>query len=236
MNDATVRAFDHPQLRPSAIASETPAIAHAMRSTPIASTRRRRSPRAVERCLRPAAHAANANGRLNRNDHRQPAESTMNAPTVGPVATPTAVMPPYSATDRVISSGGEASSNRPSDAGTIKALPIPWIARPTITSSKVGAAPVTSEPNAKRLSPAKKTRRRPWLSANRPAGNKSAAKAIVYALMTQPTAANDSPSKVRWRSGNAMLTVLRLADVTNEPIPVDARTNPHPRARATGGT
>src|SRR5262249_45215700 len=71
--------------------------------------------------------------------------------------------------------------------------------------------------------PRKKKRRRPNLSASRPAGTSAAAKTMLYAFSTQDRCPTDSSGKDFCRSGNAMLTIVTSRKLMNTPTAVTRR-------------
>jgi hypothetical protein len=66
-----------------------------------------------------------------------------------------------------------------SDAGMVNAAPAPMTARPAISRSTEPEKAATIDPTAKMLSPARKNRLRPNLSARPPPTNNSPAKTIA---------------------------------------------------------
>ena len=127
----------------------------------------------------PVKYASRQNGGSSRNAHLHPYESTIREPTAGPVATPSAVSEPHLATVVIRAESGVTANNSPNDAGVSNAPPTPWMRRARITIEKFGAAPTSIDETAKIARPIMKTRRRPNLSAKRPAGIRRAAKAMV---------------------------------------------------------
>ncbi len=95
-------------------------------------------------------------GRLAQNAARQSVAVMSTAPTLGPHATPRAPMPPHIATTCVRRWMGKAASRRPSDAGVSSAPPMPWTARPAISTSSEGATVQTAEPRPNTATPARK--------------------------------------------------------------------------------
>ena len=88
-------------------------------------------------------------GTFTQNAERQPNEETKNAPRVGPDATPSAPIEPTQAITCPRFSAGNTPSNKPVDAGTIIAPPIPCTARPAISSPIVDAIAHNNEPTKK---------------------------------------------------------------------------------------
>jgi hypothetical protein len=150
--------------------------------------------------------------------------STNNPPMTGPAA---AAVPPTAAHRPIASprfSGGNSGSSRPSDDGVRIAAPAACATRAATRTSTDGAAAHAALATVKSARPPRNARLRPVRSAQRPAGTRSAAKTIAYALSTQESDASDVPSKSRWMSGNAMLTMKRSRLATKTPTETIAAT------------
>jgi 2-methylcitrate dehydratase PrpD len=78
----------------------------------------------------------------------------------------------------------------------------------TGTAGTLGAAAASAEAAANSAIPPMKTPRRPRMSATRPSGASSAAKATAYAVTFQLSVVSDVPGKSRSRSGKATLTTV----------------------------
>ena len=100
-------------------------------------------------------------GTLIQNAERHPNVDTKNAPSVGPDAIPRAPIEPVHAKTWPRFSGGNTPSNKPVDAGTIIAPPIPCTARPAISNPSVDAIAHSKEPTKKNPVPIMKNRLRP---------------------------------------------------------------------------
>src|SRR5690242_777887 len=127
--------------------------------------------------------AARPIGMLMKKTHRQLSWTRlppMTGPNAAPIA-PNADQVPIAAALEL--AGTEASSSE-SEAGTISPAPPAWTILAPISAAAEGAAPHSREPSVNVARPATKTRRRPTRSAHRPAGTRTAAKTIVYALST----------------------------------------------------
>ena len=128
---------------------------------------------------RPPSQATNPTGRLTKNAQRHPPAEMRTAPSDGPVATARAPTPPHSATICERRSAGKAPSSNPTEDGTMAAAPLPCTTRPAISQATEGAKAQRAEPTVNTASPPKKIRRRPSLSAVRPAVTRSDANTMV---------------------------------------------------------
>ena len=102
-----------------------------------------------------------ASGTLIQKINRQSAWSASQPPTSGPTMPKMAPAPAQVPKALPRSSGGKAAPIRARAPGVSRAAPIPWTARPAISSWTVGARPQAMEARAKMATPIRKTRRRP---------------------------------------------------------------------------
>jgi hypothetical protein len=130
---------------------------------------------------------------LIRKTHRQ-FSCTSAPPTTGPNAAP---MPPKAdqvPMAAVLRAAGTQASRSDSEAGAIIPAPAAWMILAPISAGTDGVSPHSSDPALNAARPATKTRRRPILSAHRPAGTRTAANTIVYALSTQDSELSGVPA------------------------------------------
>ncbi len=105
-------------------------------------------------------------------------------------APPTADHRPMAAPLRA---GPKAGSNRPREVGSMRAPPVAWRTRAPMRNSRLGAMAHRADAAAKIPSPSRKARLRPARSDQRPAGTRTAAKTMVYALNTHDSELRLSP-------------------------------------------
>ncbi len=89
---------------------------------------------------------------------------------------PTAPQTPIAAARRA---GTVCARTRPSEAGIMPAAPMPCSVRAATSSGRFGAIPLSSEAQVNRPVEITNSRRRPRMSATRPATASSAAKTTV---------------------------------------------------------
>ena len=99
--------------------------------------------------------------------------------------------------------GGNERRRRASDDGINVAAPMAWITRNAIRMPADGASPQAIDATVNSVEPNRKARLWPSRSANLPAGTRSAANTIVYALSTHDSWAGVTESNVATMSGNA---------------------------------
>ena len=107
--------------------------------------------------------------------------------------------------------------------GMIIAAPAAWTMRAAISAPTEGDTAHRAEPTVKVARPSRNIRRRPILSANRPAGTSSAASTIAYALRIQLSSLSEAPEKSSAIAGKPMLTMNRSRLAMNTPSEVMKR-------------
>ena len=160
------------------------------------------------RCFFPATIVNTPIGRLMKNAHRQLSASTIAAPSVGPSAPATPPVAPQIATACGTLSRGNACITRASDDGISTAAPAACRMRKAMRSSIVGASPQAMDAIVNSVEPARKARRWPNRSAILPAGIRSAANTIVYALRTHDSVVGEALENVAEMSGNATYRIV----------------------------
>src|SRR5262245_25704271 len=218
------RQDDQLQSGPLTIARESAPTATASARAPSRSGKAAAGSRASRRRRRAGTSAGRPTKRLTKNTERQPCQSTSSPPSDGPAAAATAPVAPQSAVAVARRSSGNSGSSKPRDAGTSIAAPRAWKPRAAISMSAEPAAPQTTDAARQGSVPREKKRRRPNLSASRPAGTSAAAKTMLYAFSTQDRCPTDSSGKDFCRSGNAMLTIVTSRKLMNTPTAVTSRT------------
>lgn len=168
------------------------------------------------------ASATTMTGRLMRKIQRQSAWASA-PPRMGPPAAatePTAVQMP---SIEVWRDGGEDAISNASAVGTNRAAPRPCSPRAAMSTRTSPDTAANSAPRANTPRPSRKSRRRPYLSASRPAGTSSAAKTTPYALMTHDivcgaasgkSALMDSKARLITNRSIAMRTAAQLTATT----------------------
>ncbi len=168
--------------------------------------------RALRRSLTTAyatSAVAIAIGGLIKSTQRQLSTSVMIPPSRTPAAPPS----PFIAAHRPIArcSCGPGANDEvmiASEHAAIRAPPRPCTARATISISRPGAAPPTSEASPNRSSARTNIRRCPKWSAARPPNIKKPANVIAYASTIHCSSGAENP-RFNWIEGSATLTMLR---------------------------
>ena len=111
---------------------------------------------------------ASTSGTLIAKIHRHDAESTSWPPTSGPITTPIAPQAVHAPTALPRSSSGNTATITASAAGVSSAPATPCSARPTTSTSIVGASAHRIEVTPKPPTPSEKTRRSPKMSPSEP--------------------------------------------------------------------
>ena len=138
---------------------------------PTPSTRRRVPLRSVSRSREAPHHSDIAPiGRLMKKAQGQPTFSTMKEPRLGPTAAAKPPTAPHRLTITVRRLCGNAASTIDSDAGVRRAAPTAWSARAAISQPTLPARPHSADAAMNSVTPSRKTRFLPWLSARPPAG------------------------------------------------------------------
>jgi hypothetical protein len=122
--------------------------------------------------------ASTPTGTLTRNTQRHD-RCASRPPNGGPSA---AAAPPTAAqtlTAIARRAAGNAPSRRASDVGITRAAPTAWSTRKATSNGTDAASAQAAEPTVNTATPVRKTSRRPYRSARRPAGASSAANATV---------------------------------------------------------
>ncbi|MEK8142936.1 hypothetical protein NKH18_14560 [Streptomyces sp. M10(2022)] len=101
-----------------------------------------------------------------------------------------------------------------------------WRVRAATSAPSDGATAQTADATVNNAIPIRYARLRPDRSAQRPAGARTAAKAIAYALSTQERSLRLDDGNERARSGNAMLTMKRSSEETKTPMRTTAMLHP----------
>ena len=118
-------------------------------------------------------------GMFTKKAQRQPPQSTSTPPSDGPSAAATAPVAVQMAVAVARWWAGNSGSSRPSEVGTRIAPPTAWSMRAATSISTEPATPQSAEATRKVPIPTKNMRRRPTMSATRPAGTSSAAKRML---------------------------------------------------------
>ena len=215
----------HPHRPPSTVTSVSSDTANSNVSTDTEST----APavpgtRTSGTTTRPAKNVTTPMGTLIRKIHRQ-SKPMSSPPSVGPIDAATAATPAHVPTTRLCSRCSKRGQSNPIDVGTIIAAPMPCSIRPATATHSAGAHAHATDATVKTATPAKKTRRRPKWSANRPAGTNSVAKTIAYPVTIHDIDDSDAPEKLRAIEGKAMLTMNKSSWAMNAPAANTARTS-----------
>ena len=122
----------------------------------------------------PASSAAAPTGTFTRNTEGQPSAWVSTPPKSSPAAPPTGAAAVQKPSARVRSGPcGKVVVTSASAAGVASAAPAPWSARAAISAPGLAASPQASDPPVNTAMPARKMRRRPAMSASRPATSSS---------------------------------------------------------------
>src|SRR5215469_7921246 len=143
-----------------------------------------------------SAMASKPTGMLIQNTQRQLSWTRL-PPITGPSAAPSAPNADHVPIAAALALAGTEASSKDSEAGTIRPAPQAWMIRAATKAATPGASPQSSEPMLIAARPMTNTRRLPTRSAHRPAGTRTAAKMIVYALSTQDSEVSDVPAYSR---------------------------------------
>ena len=114
-----------------------------------------------------------------KNTSRQSVACTSTPPSEGPVAAATAPVAPHSAVAVARCSIGNSGSSSPSEVGTSTAAPAACTTRAATRTGTDQASPQSADAARNVSSPMKNMRRRPTMSATRPAGTSSAANTML---------------------------------------------------------
>ena len=173
-----MRGLVQPQSEPWTMAATTLATETESRPAPSRSALWAAGSRTSSRSRMPKKRARTLKGRFTRKTQRQ-LTWTSRPPIGGPnaaAAPPTADHRPIAAPLRA---GPKAGRRRPSDVGSMRAPPSACRMRAATRNSSDGATAQSADEVVKTASPSRKASLRPARSAQRPAGTKAAAKAIV---------------------------------------------------------
>src|ERR1700754_4995761 len=99
------------------------------------------------------------------------------------------------------------------------AAPTAWMARAATSTPRAGASDAISDARVKIPTPTNSTLLRPQRSAIRPAGTRTAAKTIAYALSTQDSAPAPDPGKEAPMPSRATLTMKKSSWAMNATAP-----------------
>ena len=190
-------------VRPSTSAA-SPAV---NRTTPRTSTRRTLSSRDSLATVWTSPITSRATGTLRKKIQRQPSVSTMVPPTRGPNASATEAAAAIVPRARPRRFCGKLVVMRAMAAGPMSAAPAPWKALAPMSHESVIDSPHSMDATMKVPTPIRNTRRRPNMSAMRPAAATPAAAASRYAVIVHCAAVLEM-SKERSMVGRATATAV----------------------------